>query len=140
MRSLALCFLAACQLTGADLTGIWLGQLKVRNGEFQDVSFQFSQTGSVLKGKMYGDYDTTPLSGTVAGDLVTFIVNVQEQAGNQINDTRLRFTGKVKDDELELFRDREASTNAGNGGSVQIKNNAKQVVTLKRLLRDGPAH
>ena len=82
---------------------------------------------------MYGDYESTPLTGTVVGELVTFIVNAQEQAGNQINDTRLRFTGRLKDGELELFRERESSTNAGDGGLVQIKNNTKQTLHLKRL-------
>ncbi len=102
-------------------------------GEKPDVSFKFIQTGSVLKGKMYGDYESTPFAGTVSGDLVTFIVNAQEQAGNQINDTRLRFTGKLKDGEQELYRERESSTNAGDGGLVHIKNNTKQLLRLKRL-------
>ena len=83
---------------------------------------------------MYGDYLSTPISeGTVSGDLVTFIVNTQEQTGNQINETRIRFTGRLKDGEMELFRERETSTNAGNGGAVQIKGNAKQTCRLKRL-------
>ena len=59
----------------------------------------------------------------------------QEQAGNQINDTRLRFTGTIKDGEIELTRERESSTNAGNGGGVQMRANAtKQTFRLKRLL------
>jgi hypothetical protein len=40
----------------------------------------------------------------------------------------------MRDGEIELTRDREASTNAGNAGDVQIRNNAKQMFRLKRLL------
>jgi hypothetical protein len=133
MRSLSILLIAALPILSADLNGIWLGKIPLKNGDSQDIAFKFTQSGSVLGGKMYGDYQSTPFSGTVSGDLVTFIVNVQEQAGNQINDTRLRFTGGMKDGELELVRERESSTNAGNGGLVQLKNNPKQIFRLKRL-------
>ena len=105
-----------------------------RNGELKDIAFQFTQKGAVLGGKMYGDYQSTPIAeGTVSGDLVTFTVNTQEQTGNQINETRIRFTGRIKGGEMELFRERETSTNAGNGGAVQIKGNPRQACRLKRL-------
>ncbi|MDX1979956.1 MAG: hypothetical protein SFV51_06790 [Bryobacteraceae bacterium] len=119
----------------ADLSGIWVGQIPTRNGEFQDVAFKLVQKGAVLEGKLYGDFNSTPISeGKVTGDQVDFVVETSEQAGNQINTTRLRFTGQFKDGKLELTRARERTTNAGNTGGAQVRNSAPQVFTLKRLL------
>ena len=124
----------ATALCAADVSGIWMGQIPGRNGEPQDIAFKFSQSGATLKGKLYGDYQSTPITdGKVAGDEVSFIVVAPEQAGNQINQTRLRFTGSIKDGEIELTRERESATNAGNGGVVQFKGNAKQIFRIKRL-------
>lgn len=124
----------ASALLGSDLSGTWIGQMPGRKGELKDIAFQFTQKGAALAGKLYGDYQSTPITeGTVSADLVTFIVVTQEQTGNQINETRIRFTGRVKDGEMELFRERETSTNAGNGGAVQIKDSSKQMCHLKRL-------
>jgi hypothetical protein len=121
---------------GADFSGIWVGRIPVgRNGDLQDIAFKLTQTGATLAGKQYGDYRSMPIvEGRVTGDEVTFVVLAQEQAGNQINESRVRFTGLFKDGELELTREREASTNAGNGGVVQMRNNAKLTFKLKRLL------
>ena len=119
----------------ADFAGIWVGQIPGRNGELQDVAFQFTQTGNKLGGKQYGDYQSTPITeGKVTGDRITFLLIAAEQAGNQINETRLRFTGNMQSGGVELTREREGSTNAGNGGSVQFKGNTKQTFCLKRLL------
>ena len=133
MRFLIL-LIAAFSLSGADISGIWVGQLPTRNGESVDVAFQFIQSGSKLAGKAYGDYQSTPLTGIIAGDAITFVVVSQEQAGNQINETKLRFTGSIKAGEMELIRERERSTNAGNAGGVQFRGNPKQVLKLKRLI------
>jgi hypothetical protein len=98
------------------------------------VGFKFTQNGNVLGGKMYGEYQSTPISdGHIAGDLITFVVTSQEQAGNQINETRVRFTGRLVGDEMELVRERESSKNAGNGGAAQIRPGPKQTLRLKRL-------
>ncbi len=121
-------------LCAADLSGIWMGQLPGRNGEPQDIAFKFTQSGEKLQGKLYGDYQSTAITeGKVAGDEISFIVIAPEQAGNQINQARLRFKGSIKDGEIELTREREGATNAGNGGVVQFKGNAKQTFRLKRL-------
>src|SRR6266550_4052966 len=99
--------LCASALLGADLTGIWVGQIPGRNGEPQDVAFKFTQTGTTLGGKLYGDYQSTPITeGKISGDEIAFVVVAPEQAGNQINVTRLRFTGSVKDGEIDLTRER----------------------------------
>lgn len=132
-RSLGALLIAAAAW-GGDLTGIWVGQVPVRNG-MQDVAFQFVHNGTKLSGKLYGDYQSSAIrDGVLSGHLITFVVVAQEQAGNQINETRLRFTGTVKDGEIELTRERESSTNAGNGGGVQTRGNTKQTFRLKRLM------
>jgi hypothetical protein len=129
------CFACPLTLPAADLAGIWVGQIPGRNGDLQDVAFKFTQTGATLGGKLYGDYQSTPISeGKISGDQITFLVIAPEQAGNQINQARLRFTGTIQAGEIELTREREGATNAGNGGSVQFRGNTKQTFRLKRLL------
>src|SRR6476620_8425932 len=116
--------LFALNLPAADLAGIWIGQIPGRNGELQDIAFKFTQAGTTLGGKLYGDYQSTPITeGKISGDQVSFLVIAPEQSGNQINRTKLRFTGTIKAGEMELTREREGSTNAGNGGGVQFKGN-----------------
>ena len=122
-------------LSAADVAGIWIGQIPGRNGDMQDVAFKFTQNGIALGGKLYGDYQSTPITeGKIAGDQITFVVNAPEQAGNQINRARLSFSGSIQGGEIELTREREGATNAGNGGTVQFRGNAKQTFRLKRLL------
>jgi hypothetical protein len=136
MRKLIIvALLCSWTVSAADLTGIWVGQIPGRNGDMQDVAFKFTQTGTTLGGKLYGDYQSTPISeGKITGDQVVFVVIAPEQAGNQINQARLRFTGSIQSGEIELTREREGATNAGNGGNVQFRGNAKQTFRLKRLL------
>src|SRR5690242_20501728 len=106
---LAVGLLLVSSLGAADLTGMWIGQVPGRNKTFTDIAFQFEQTGTKLAGKLYGDYRSSPiLKGTVAGDLVTFTVAIEEQAGNEINDSVVRYTGKLVDGQLELSIDRES--------------------------------
>ena len=134
MRLLFACLLCG-PLFGADLTGIWIGQIPGRNGTMNDVAFKFTQSGTALSGKQYGEYQSTPISdGKVTGDQVAFLLVTPEQSGNQINTTRIRFTGVMKDGEIEITREREGATTSGNGGAVEFKGNAKQTFRLKRLL------
>jgi hypothetical protein len=127
--------LCAWGLPAADLTGIWIGQIPGRNGDMQDIAFKFTQTGTTISGKLYGDYQSTPITeGKITGDQITFVVIAPEQAGNQINRARLSFSGSIQAGEIELTREREGATNAGNGGVVQFRGNAKQTFRLKRLL------
>jgi len=135
MRALASLLFLVSTLSAADLSGIWVGQIPARNGEMQDVAFKFTQSGATLNGKIYGDYQSFAISeGKVTGDEVTFVIVTQEQAGNQINDTRVRYTATLKGAELEVTREREASTNAGNGGTVQFRGNTKTTFKLKKLI------
>ena len=137
LRKLCLFAGLALPLSAAELTGVWIGQIPARNGDPLDVAFKFTQKpGGSLSGKVYGDYQSSPIvEGSVTGDQVMFVVVAQEQAGNQINDTKLKYTGVLKDGALELTRERQESKNAGNGGGVQFKGDSKQTLTVKRLTR-----
>jgi hypothetical protein len=134
----AVLFLVASSLFGADLSGIWVGQLERPNRDPIDMSFQFKQTGSKLEGKLYGDYGSEQIiEGTIEGDKVRFVVIAQEQAGNQINEVKLTFEGVFKDGLLEMTRERGPSRNAANAGDSAIKrtmNTPKAPFKLKRLL------
>ena len=131
---LALFFLAA-GLYAEDFSGIWTGQIPTRNNDTQEISFQFIQDGSKISGKLYGDYKSMPIiEGKISGNVLAFIVPSQEQAGNQINETRFRFSGRMVDGKIELTRERETAKNAGNGGNVQFKGSTRTSFTLKKLI------
>ena len=130
--------IAILVFSAADLNGIWLGQMVRPNGDKIDISMKLTQTGDRIGGKVYGDYRSNPVvEGTVTGDEVTFIVLATEQAGNEINQSRLKFTGRFIDgNELELTRERESvrsASNAGNSATTAAPP-PKQAVKLKRLL------
>jgi hypothetical protein len=135
MRCLILLLTGAASLWADDLTGIWTGRIPARNGDLQDIAFQIVQTGSKISGKLYGDYVSSPIiQGLVADGLLTFVVASPEQAGNQINTARIRFTGKVKDGVMDLMREREASIDAINGANADQRPTPKVSFQLKRLL------
>jgi hypothetical protein len=128
--------LAASMLSlhAADISGIWLGSVTGgRRNQVQDFAFQFIQKGTALSGKLYVDYGSSPiLKGTVDGDQISFQVVTREQAGNEINQSVLRFTGTLKDGEIEITREREEIRAAGNSG-VAFAKPAPQTFRLKRL-------
>ena len=125
----------ASALNAEDFSGIWVGQIPTRNGETQEIAFQFSQEGAKLSGKLYGDYRSTVLvEGKISGNVVAFAIASQEQAGNQINETRFRFSGRMTDGQIELTRERESAKNAGNGGNVQFKGSTRTTFKLKKLV------
>ncbi len=121
-------------LRAADISGIWLGSLNGgRRNQVQDFAFQFIQKGTTLTGKLYLDYSSTPiLKGTIDGDRITFQVVAREQAGNEINQAVLRFTGTLKEGEIEITREREEIRAAGNSGAAFARPGA-QTFRLKRL-------
>lgn len=136
----AVCFLLGAAISfGADLTGIWIGQIDRPNNTPVDIAFQFKQTGSTLQGKLYGDYGSTAISeAKLEGDAISFIVITSEQAGNEINEVRSSYIGTLKDGEIELTRERLSSRNAGNKGEGRLRpnnnNNPNPPIRLKRLL------
>ena len=125
---------AAMLLPAADITGTWLGSLvSGRRNQVQDIAFHFVQKGATLTGKLYLDYGSVPiLKGTVEGDQVSFQVVAREQDGNQINESVLRYSGTLKDGEIELNREREELRNAGNAGA-SFSRPGKLTFRLKRL-------
>jgi hypothetical protein len=122
-------------LQAADVSGFWLGSGVTggRRSQVQDFAFQFHQQGTTLTGKLYVDYGSTPiLKGTVEGDRITFEVVAREQAGNEINQAVFRFTGTLKDGEIEITREREEVRAAGNSGAAYARPGS-QTIKIKRL-------
>src|SRR5205807_4724712 len=104
-----------------------------RRNTVLDFAFQFIQKDGILTGKQYLDYGSTPiLKGTVDGDKIAFQIIAREQAGNEINQTVLRFTGILKDGEIEITREREEVRAAGNSGAAFARPGT-QTFRLKRL-------
>jgi len=118
----------------ADLSGFWLGTFTGgRRPTTTDFAFQFVQNGNVLTGKQYLDYGSTPiLKGTVDGDQISFEVLAREQNGNEISHAIIKFTGTLKDGEIEITRERAESRTAGNAGA-SFARPGKQIFKLKRL-------
>ena len=128
------CLVLAGTMLGADFSGTWIGSVELKAGAVEDVAFQFLQKGAVLTGKQYGDFESTPiLKGTVSGDLVMFVLVRQEQSGNEINQTRIRFSGRMVGEEIELTRERESSLRSGSGAAAAPSKNPRQTLRLKRL-------
>jgi hypothetical protein len=142
MRKLLLAgFLFASICPAADFTGTWLGEVPFTfNGDFlritQQIAIKLVQSGSIVTGKQYSDYDSAPVSeGKVKGDKIDFIVVAQEQVSNQISQVRLHFTGDLNPDgTIEITRVRESASNATNGGAYQYRGaNVKQTFILKKI-------
>lgn len=126
--------ISVLSLHAADVSGIWLGSLTGgRRNQVQDFAFQFLQKGTVLTGKLYVDNGSSPiLKGTIDGDQIAFEVVTREQAGNEINQVVMRFTGTLKDGEIEITRDRAEIHAAGNSGAA-FSRPGTQTFRLKRL-------
>jgi hypothetical protein len=118
---------AALAMWSADISGIWTGQTVDRNGDSQDFSFRFAQSGDTLTGKMYGDNESTPITdGKIVGNQVTFTVT------NELNGQISKFVyiGTMNGDEIEVTRER---VNLKNGPINPNRQNQKQTVRLKRV-------
>jgi hypothetical protein len=114
-------------LSGADIAGIWNGQTTDRNGDVQDVSFRFVQSGDTLTGKMYGDNESTPIADAkITGHQVTFSVTVELNGSI----TKFIYSGAIDGDLLELTRQRAGSNAADANAKAQ---NQKQSIKLKRV-------
>jgi hypothetical protein len=124
-------------LPAATASGIWTGQLIDRNGDPQDLSFRFTQSGDALTGKMYGDNESISIAdGKLAGNQITFTVTIE--LNGQIS--KFVYTGTMEGDEMEVTRERVGNKNdplkndplkppAGKGNGQ----NQKQVIRLKRI-------
>lgn len=128
-RPLALCaggLLLAATLLGADVSGIWTGQLADRNGDLHDLSFRFKQTGDTLAGKMYGDNESTPIAGGKVLDR-QIVFSVKTEQNGQIS--TFIYSGTIDGDEIKVTREREPAP----AGNTSNKPTPKQSITLKRL-------
>jgi hypothetical protein len=119
-------------LPAATVSGIWSGQTVDRNGDPQDLSFRFLQSGDALTGKMYGDNESVAITdGKLVGNQISF--SVTNELNGQVS--KFVYTGTLDGDEMEVTRQRvglkndplKPSTGKGNG------QNQKQVIRLKRI-------
>jgi hypothetical protein len=114
-------------LSGADLAGIWNGQTIDRNGDVQDVSFRFVQSGETLTGKMYGDNESTAIADArITGNQVTFSVTAELNGSI----TKFIYTGAIEGDVLALTRQR-AVIHASD--AKDESKNKKESIKLKRV-------
>jgi hypothetical protein len=101
---LALLLASALVASGGDLTGIWTGQAPGRNGETEDITFQFRQDGAALNGKLYAETGDIPIvDGKVEGGRIRFSVVIRFSS----NATTFIYTGAVNGDEIRLTRERD---------------------------------
>lgn len=118
-RAILACLFFALSAFAGDISGIWNTQITDRNGDLQDLSFRFVQTGPTLTGKMYGDNASFAISAaTVTGDRITFTVTTE--LNGQIS--KFVYTGTITPDEITLTRERQ-------GGNKPDKQN----LHLKRV-------
>ncbi|MBM3793327.1 MAG: hypothetical protein FJW31_04520 [Acidobacteria bacterium] len=135
MKRLLLLLACGVSVCASDITGVWTGQLPGRNNTFTDIAFRLVQgADGEISGKMYGDYGSFKIvSGKRDGERVEFDVIASEQRGNEINDSRFKFTGTLRNGEMELTRERQSIVKAGSGETVKVRNDSNPVVKLKQL-------
>ncbi len=105
MKCLAIALLTAMTLLGADVTGTWTGQMPTRNGETRDVTFKLKQAGNTVTGAMSAfDNDIEIKDGKIDGEKISFTVTLEIGDG-----IKLLFNGTVKDNEIQMTRQREGS-------------------------------
>jgi hypothetical protein len=131
VRFASICLLAAAA-SGADLSGIWTGQIIGRFDEVQDLAFRFVQNGPVLTGKMYGEIESQPVNeGKIEGDQITFMIGTEMNGGR----SRFLYTGTIKDDDLHLTRQRILPPDAPDTDENR-KRRVPQQIVLKRLISE----
>jgi hypothetical protein len=121
--------LLATSMMAADITGIWAGQQQGRLGQSEDVAFRFKLDGQKLTGTMFGDEFDIPVGeGSVSGEQVRFTVTTT----NYYSKTKQTFiyTGTIKGSEMELVRERVASSE---DRTAAKQGPGKQTLKLKRL-------
>jgi hypothetical protein len=105
MKCLAIALLSAITMLGADVTGTWTGQMPTRDGETRDVTFKLKQAGTAVTGSMSAfDNDIAIQEGKIDGEKISFTVTLEFGDG-----IKLLFNGTVKDNEINLTRQREGA-------------------------------
>jgi hypothetical protein len=96
--------LVAAGLYAADVTGKWVAQVQGRNGQAQDVTFDFKVNGDQLSGTVTGARGESQISdGKVDGDTISFTQTFNANG----NDMKIMYKGKVSGDEIHFTRQRE---------------------------------
>ncbi len=123
-RAIGIGLLLATGLFGAELAGIWMGEVAGKNGEKQDVAFQFQvKGGGVVTGVMFGDEFDLPVEELrVEGDRVSFTVTSTDYYSGR--KTKSLFTGMVTGAGLELVREQ---------GNAEAGKVVKTTIRLRRL-------
>ena len=126
LRLLILAIFVQCTVFGAELAGIWMGQTTGRNGEKEDIAFQFKMAKGNLAGVMFGDESDLPVEDLkVEADMVSFsVTNVNYYSGSRLT---LVYSGTLTDKEMHLTRQRKGAPAAGD------RQNGKQEIVLKRV-------
>lgn len=118
---LSICILLTLLTTAwaADVDGKWTAQVPGRQGNTQEVTFNFKAEGDKLTGTMSGRQGDTAISdGKIAGNDLSFNV-VREFNGNSI---KLVFKGVLAGDEIKFTRTMEG----GPGGGAATEFTAKR--------------
>ena len=80
--------------------------MPTRDGETRDVTFKLKQDGAALTGTMSAfENDVAIADGKVSGDAVSFNVTLEFNG----NSFKIVFGGEVKDNQIEMTREREGS-------------------------------
>ena len=126
---LALVLSAYAIAAGAELPGIWMGEALGRNGEKQDVAFQFKRVNGVLSGVMFGEEFDLPVQDLrMEGGKVSFSVTTTNYySGSRV---AMTYTGTVSEVELQLTRARK---DPPADPPANDRQNARQTLTLKRV-------
>jgi hypothetical protein len=127
--------LSAADLSGTALSGTWMGSITTgRRNTVVDFAFRFEQKGAALTGKAYFDYGAVPiLKGVIEGDKLSFEIVAREQNGNEISESVFKFTGTMKDGEIELTRERLEMRNSVNAAAAFVKQSTPLTFKVKRL-------
>jgi hypothetical protein len=125
VRVCVLAILVHYALYGAAVAGIWVGETTGRNGEKQDIAFQFKTINGNPGGVMFGDEADLPVESLkVDGDNISFsVTTVNYYSGSRLT---LVYSGTLSDKEMKLTRERKVDA-AGD------RPNGKQEITLKRV-------
>jgi hypothetical protein len=88
----------------ADVTGKWVAQVPMRNGQTRELTFNFKVDGDTLTGTVITPRGEREISeGKISGDQVSF-TQTMEFRGNTV---KILYQGTVSGDAIKFTRSRE---------------------------------